>query len=339
MAAGFDLADSIFTPSVAVIVPIYNGEADLIDLLTHLQQQTYPVAQVEYWLVDNNSSDGTAALLADWTRRFSQFHTVLEADIQSSYAARNRGIRAAHPHCEILVFTDADCRPEPDWLAHLVQPFADPQVGLVAGAILALPGHTILERFAEHHGILSQVYTLKHAFLPYGQTANLAVRRSILETVGLFRPHLTTGGDADLCWRILQNSSWQIQLAEKAVVRHRHRSTLKEFRSQWQRYGQSSRYLHELHGTELTAPLTGPEQRYRWKRWFLKELPGAVIKNPERSSVSRRIDAMVDTPLDLIRRQAHAQGQQAAQLPSNAREIDWLSPSCRTATSSTPRSS
>lgn len=332
MAAGFDfnpdsILTPILTPSVAVIVPIYNGEADLPALLTCLQHQTYPVGQVGYWLVDNNSTDGTAALLAEWTEQFPHFYTVSETEIQSSYAARNTGIRAAHrQNYEIFVFTDADCRPQPDWLVQLVQPFSDPLVGLVAGSILALPGDTMLERYADRYATLSQTHTLAHPFLPYGQTANLAVRRSILETVGLFRPHLTTGGDADLCWRILQQSQWQIQLAEKAVVQHRHRSTLKEFRSQWRRYGQSNRYLHELHGTPLTAPLRRDEQRHRWKRWLLKELPTALIKKSERSSASHWIDAIVDTPLDLFRRQAHAQGQQAAQLPPKAREIAWMSP-------------
>lgn len=329
MAAGFDLdPDPLLTPSVAVIVPIYNGEADLPDLLTCLQQQTYPMDRVEYWLVDNNSTDGTAAILADWSQRFPQFHTVLEAEIQSSYAARNTGVRAAHLRCrcEFFVFTDADCRPQPGWLEQLVQPFADPQVGLVAGEILSLPGNTVLERFAERHKTLSPIYVLEHPFLPYGQTANLAVRRSILETVGLFRPYITTGGDADLCWRILRDGQWQIRLAETAIIRHRHRSTLKEFHSQWRRYGQSNSYLHELHGSALTPPLTPDEQRQRWQRWLFREIPDAFIKNSEKNQISSWIDAIVDTPLDLFRHWAHAQGQRSAQLPARAEEIAWLVP-------------
>jgi glycosyltransferase involved in cell wall biosynthesis len=50
-------------PFVSVIIPIYNGEADIPDLLRCLQAQTYPQDQIEYLLVDNGSTDRTLALL------------------------------------------------------------------------------------------------------------------------------------------------------------------------------------------------------------------------------------------------------------------------------------
>ncbi len=52
-----------FLPKISVIVPIYNGEADLLDLLGCLQAQTYAADRVEYLLVDNGSHDRTASLL------------------------------------------------------------------------------------------------------------------------------------------------------------------------------------------------------------------------------------------------------------------------------------
>ncbi|NJN22859.1 MAG: glycosyltransferase family 2 protein, partial [Leptolyngbya sp. RL_3_1] len=141
-----------YCPAVSVIVPIYNGAADLPGLGDCLLQQTYPRDRVEYLLIDNNSQDDTAAQL----QRFAQtaaaqgmtVRPLSEANIQSSYAARNQGIRVATG--EILAFTDADCRPRPDWLARLVQPFQDDAIGLVVGEIKALPGHTNLERYAEY---------------------------------------------------------------------------------------------------------------------------------------------------------------------------------------------
>lgn len=311
------------TPQVAVVIPIFNGAADLPDLLSCLEQQTYPQTQVEYWLVDNNSTDATAKILQDFTANSacSSFHWLRETNIQSAYAARNTGIKATQ--AEILVFTDADCRPQPDWLLQLVQPFADPKAGIVAGEVTALPGNTLLERYADRHATLSQRHTLTHPFCPYGQTANLAVRRQILQQVGLFRPHLTTGGDADLCWRILQQSDWQIRFAEQAIVQHRHRSTLGDLRSQWRRYGRSNRYLHELHGVSLAKELALRDWIYRWSRWLLKEVPLAFIKvNTQRAGISGWIDAMLDTPLNLICQQARAQGQRQAQLPLAAQEID-----------------
>jgi glycosyltransferase involved in cell wall biosynthesis len=309
-------------PSVSVIIPIYDGATDLPNLLSCLEQQTYPGDRVEYLLVDNGSRDQTAAIIQAAQASSSPYFTLRylsETAIQSSYAARNTGIRAAQS-C-ILAFTDADCRPQPQWLSSLVEPFADPQVGLVAGEITAFPGNSLLERYADRHETLSQRYTLAHAFCPYGQTANLALRQHLLQQVGLFRPHLTTGGDADLCWRILQHTSWQIRLAASANVQHCHRTTIAELRSQWQRYGRSNRYLHQLHGISLTREMTWRDYFYRVSRWLLKEIPQAIVSDAKGVAL---MDAIVDTPLNLLCSQAHDSGQRDALLPEAAAEIATL---------------
>ena len=48
-----------------MIIPIYNGAADLPDLLSCLEQQTYQSETLDYLLVDNNSQDDTARLIED----------------------------------------------------------------------------------------------------------------------------------------------------------------------------------------------------------------------------------------------------------------------------------
>jgi cellulose synthase/poly-beta-1,6-N-acetylglucosamine synthase-like glycosyltransferase len=314
-------------PSVSVIVPIYNGASDLPDLLSCLRSQTYPKAQVEYLLVDNGSRDATPHLLAQAQAQALakglQLHYLSESQIQSSYAARNRGIRSAQG--EILAFTDADCRPQPDWLAVLIQPFADPTVGLVVGELTALPGNSCLEQYAERKGMMSQRYSLEHPFGAYGQTANLAVRSSALEQVGLFRPYLTTGGDADLCWRLQKEGEWRLAFAEAAIVQHRHRSTWPDLMSQWRRYGRSNRYLHQLYGVALQKPLDRRQVTRLLGRWLLKEIPQGVLRR------CRGQGAWIDllgTPIDLACNAARFQGQQEAHLPEEAKQIDfWVSQS------------
>lgn len=316
-------ANQPFLPKVSVIVPIYNGVADLPDLLNCLWAQTYPGDRVEYLLVDNGSRDRTFELLQSARQEAAARGLMLaplsENQIQSSYAARNAGIRMATG--EVVAFTDADCRPEPSWLLDLVQPFAEAAVGLAAGEIKALPGHTLLEQHADRQETLSQKHTLANAFCPYGQTANLAVRRQAFEEVGLFRPHLTTGGDADFCWRVLRETLYKLRFAETAIVYHRHRATLPELRSQWRRYGRSNRYLHELHGVDLMREPSLQEYLYRLTRWVLKELPIATARTIVGKAT---LVEMLNTPIGLVCAQARAAGQRQACLPDSARQIDWL---------------
>lgn len=304
---------------VSVIVPVYNGEADLPELLSCLRSQRFPETRVEYWLLDNRSSDRTPDILEAASEKTPAIKHLSEKEIQSSYAARNKGIKAATG--DILAFTDADCRPQPDWLANLIAPFSDPSIGIVAGEIVALPGKTLLEKYADRQDTLSQKHTLAHIFCAYGQTANLAIRRLALEQVGLFRPYLTTGGDADICWRILRETDWQLKFAPTAIVRHRHRQSMKELESQWRRYGRSNLYLHELHGVKLMRPMTRRDEIYRLSRWLLKELPTAMVKATLGKAT---VVDLVSTPIGLFTAKARYRGQQEAKLPELARKIEWL---------------
>ncbi|NMG11231.1 glycosyltransferase [Brasilonema sp. UFV-L1] len=309
-----------FLPKVSVVIPVYNGEADLPELLYCLSTQTYPKHQVEYLLVDNNSGDRTFALLQQAAENSDiTIRPKSENRIQSSYAARNAGIRAATS--EIIAFTDADCRPQPEWLHALIAPFVNSDVVVVAGEILALPGKTLLEQHADRQETLSQKHTLAHPFCPYGQTANLAIRRQAFEQVGLFRPYLTSGGDADMCWRILQQKIGRLEFAPNAIVKHRHRATLKELESQWRRYGRSNRYLHELHGVDLMRDITLTGCFYRLGRWLLKELPRDSVKALE--GKANFVD-LLSTPIGLYTARARAAGQREAKLPENAKIIEQL---------------
>ncbi|MEH1839981.1 MAG: glycosyltransferase [Nostoc sp.] len=309
-----------FLPRVSVVVPIYNGEADLPELINCLLSQTYPKDRVEYLLVDNNSSDRTLTILKTSAENCPiTIYPLSENQIQSSYSARNTGIRAATG--EIIVFTDADCRPQPQWLNALIQPFVNKEVVIVAGEILALPGTTLLEQHADRQETLSQKHTLNHSFRPYGQTANLAIRRIALEKVGLFRPYLTTGGDADICWRILAQNIGRLEFAPNAIVGHRHRATLQELRSQWRRYGRSNRYLHELHGIDLMRDITLKECGYRLARWLVKEIPRDMKKTI--TGKATLVD-LLNTPIGLFTARARAAGQRDAKLPENAKIIERL---------------
>lgn len=317
-----DLGDPI-QPSLSVVIPIYNGEADVEPLMDCLRAQTYARDRVEFLLVDNNSNDNTTELLRKHINAANgegfQFRYCFEAEIQSAYAARNNGIRAAQH--SIIVFTDADCRPRPEWLIELVQPLADEGVGLVVGEIVGAQGDSWLEDYASYMDVLSQAHTLAHDFAPYGQTANVAVRLEAFAEVGLFRPFLTTGGDADMCWRIQQGGDWRLAFAEAAVVEHCHRSTLADLRSQWKRYGRSNCYLHELHGIPLMGEMTGRNLYRGFAHWLVKDLP-RVLWRWLRGRVPAI--ALIAPLITLYCGWYRYEGQAAARLPDEARAIEWM---------------
>jgi cellulose synthase/poly-beta-1,6-N-acetylglucosamine synthase-like glycosyltransferase len=274
-------------------------------------------------LINNNSQDNTENILKRYTEKAKldkfPLYYLTENQIQSSYAARNKGIKEAKS--EILAFTDADCRPTPIWLENLVQPFIKSEIGIVAGEIIALEGNTLLEKYADANQTLSQLVTLNNSFCPYGQTANLAIRKTCFQEVGLFRAYLTTGGDADICWRILRETNWQIDFAANAIIKHRHRQTINELKKQWRRYGKSYKYLHELHNIPLKQDFSNQETFYRLTRWLLKEIPVNSLKMT--MGKSNFID-LIKTPLDLICFREMTKGKNESKLPENAKQIEIL---------------
>ena len=157
-----------------------------------------------------------------------------ETEVQSSYAASNKGIREAKG--DLIVFTDADCIVTPDWLKNLVTFWSDETIGCFAGEIEAYKPSSLVEVFSDRQGILRQSGTLNSPYLPYPQTANAAYRKSVFDQVGLFVPEMTSGGDADIAWRMQKQLGLKIQFIPEALVYHKHRADLQGLYNQYNKY-------------------------------------------------------------------------------------------------------
>jgi glycosyltransferase involved in cell wall biosynthesis len=103
-------------PRISVIVPAYNAENSIERCLRALQNQTVSHARYEILVVDDGSSDQTCAQVQAHAsvRLLTQAHA-------GPAAARNLGVQKARG--EVVLFTDADCEPTPDWIERMVGPF------------------------------------------------------------------------------------------------------------------------------------------------------------------------------------------------------------------------
>jgi glycosyltransferase involved in cell wall biosynthesis len=93
----------------SVIVPMRNASAWIEECLDALQRQEFPGGDYEIIVVDNCSSDDSASRVQQRPQI-----TLLDEPVPGSYAARNRGIRAASG--DVIAFIDADCVAQPGWL-------------------------------------------------------------------------------------------------------------------------------------------------------------------------------------------------------------------------------
>ena len=102
-------------PLVSIIVPMYNSEKSVKKTVDSLLKQTYP--NLEFILVDDGSTDKTAAIIDEMRKKDERIVTIHQAN-QGQAGARNTGIRMAKG--EFISFVDSDDTIEPDFILKLV---------------------------------------------------------------------------------------------------------------------------------------------------------------------------------------------------------------------------
>ena len=115
------------SPTVSVIIAVYNGEARLGAKLENVLGQDYP-QPIEVIVSSDGSDDGTVAVAEAYSER--GVRVVANAERGGKESAQAAAIEQAVG--EVLVFTDLDARLEPGALRALVRPFADASVGAVS---------------------------------------------------------------------------------------------------------------------------------------------------------------------------------------------------------------
>lgn len=121
-------------PFVSVIVPAYAEETVIAERVHNLKGLRYRSEKLEVIVACDGSPDGTAE-----RAREAGADVVLELPRGGKIQAQDRAVARARG--EIVAFSDANVSWEPDALAALVAPFADPRVGYVCGEVRLVDQH------------------------------------------------------------------------------------------------------------------------------------------------------------------------------------------------------
>lgn len=199
----------------------------------------------DFLVIDNRPSNHAAARVVTGYPRVRY----VRHDEGGLNAARNRGLREARH--DIVAFTDDDAFVDPRWLRSLTRNFADPRVQCVTGLTLPAELETEAQECFERYtpfgrGYARRVFTSADrnpmAVGPIGAGANMAVRRTLVESVGEFDEALDggtptlSGGDHEMFSRIL-SAGFHIVYDPAALSWHRHRRSFRELRQTLRGYG------------------------------------------------------------------------------------------------------
>jgi succinoglycan biosynthesis protein ExoA len=227
--------------TVSIIIPCYNEQATIRQLLEAIYAQTYSRTEIEVVISDGISTDHTREEIAAFADSHPDLHIAVVDNLKGHIpAALNAALREAHG--ELIVRLDGHSWPYPDYVERCV---ADLEAGLgenVGGVWEIHPGaetkvaKSIAAAASHPLGVGDALYrhTEKSAYVdtvPFG-----AFRRELLALVGFFDESLLTNEDYEFNARI-RSRGGKIWLDPAIRSVYLSRSTFGGLAKQYWRYG------------------------------------------------------------------------------------------------------
>jgi cellulose synthase/poly-beta-1,6-N-acetylglucosamine synthase-like glycosyltransferase len=198
---------------VSVIVPAYNEAANIAATVNSLVGSDYP--QLEVIVVDDGSTDGTADIVE---RLGHPCVRVIRQRNAGKPTALNTGIRRAR--ADLLVLVDGDTVFQPDTVYRLVQGFADPSVGAIAGNTKVANRRGLWGRWQHIEYVVGLNLDRRMldlaSCMPTIPGAVGAFRRQVLVDVGGLSTD-TLAEDTDLTMAVLR-AGWRVTYEERAIA-------------------------------------------------------------------------------------------------------------------------
>ena len=211
-------ASVLTPPTISIIIPTYNRKDLLHEALNSLAQQTYPSDHFEAIVIDDGSTDGTAAISKE------SFPFVLRYFWQKNQGdaiARNLG--AKQSQADILVFLDDDMLVEPDYLTYLIREHAEYQNRITIGLVNIRPEETTPLSLAIDTSMAPNFNAADVAFTDVFSN-NMSIRREAYFKIGMMQslgfPGSSMWCDLDFNYRAYQQG-FQFLRSTKAICWHR----------------------------------------------------------------------------------------------------------------------
>jgi len=202
-------------PRISVLIPARNEEAGILDCLRSLARQTYPKDRFEVIVLDDHSTDDTAAVVENFMTTGAQGLVlrclrIAEVPLPAGLTAYKKfaietGVGAASG--ELVVTTDADCFFDPQWLSTLAAFFSEKGAKFIAAPVRIESTRSLLGIFQTLDFITLQGITgaaVHSNFHSMCNGANLAYAREAFYEVGGFKgiDHIPSGDDMLLMHKI-----------------------------------------------------------------------------------------------------------------------------------------
>ncbi|MGW3409008.1 bifunctional polysaccharide deacetylase/glycosyltransferase family 2 protein [Streptomyces sp. NPDC000888] len=246
------------TRPVTVIVPAYNEKECIANTLESLAKSTHPI---EIIVVDDGSTDGTSEISRSAAESLGMANVrVIRQENAGKPAALNNGVRNAS--YDIVVMMDGDTVFEPDAVHQLVQPFADPEIGAVAGNAKVGNRNTIIGAWQHIEYVMGfnldrRMYDLLRCMPTIPGAIGAFRRDAVLEVGGMSEDTLAEDTDITIA---MHRGGWRVVYQEHAIAWTEAPGSLKQLWSQRYRWSYGTMQALWKHRKSLTDK--GPSGRF-----------------------------------------------------------------------------
>ncbi|MBB1286283.1 glycosyltransferase [Flavisolibacter sp. BT320] len=234
-------SSSLPTVRVSVIVAARNEEKALPSLLQDLQRQDYPTALLEVIIVDDFSTDNTAALGRNMGKNYRMIQPECLPENSSKKTAIATGVAAAQN--ELILVTDADCRVGKSWVSTHAAFYNQTRASFIAAPVRYTYQSSLLQVLQTLDFITLQGITAASVSANFGMMcngANLAYTKKAFEDVRGFEniDNIPTGDDMLLMQKIWKREPGMIAYLKSkgAIVSTAAVQTWREFIMQRRRW-------------------------------------------------------------------------------------------------------
>lgn len=227
--------------TVSVIIPCYNEEDSITDLLVAIYGQSYPRDEIEVIISDGMSTDATREKIADFRKDFPDLKLkVVDNQKRTIPSGLNQAIRAANG--EYIVRLDAHSNPHPEYITRSIRAL-ESGLGDNVGGVISIQSaseswisQSIAIAAGHPLGVGDARYRIGSKPGEVETVAFGAFRAELIDQIGLFDETLLANEDYEFNVRI-HKAGGKIWLDPAIQANYIARSTLRELSLQYWRYG------------------------------------------------------------------------------------------------------
>jgi len=227
--------------TVSVIIPCYNEENSITDLLIAIYEQSYPRDEIEVIISDGMSTDTTREKIADFANEFPDLQLkVIDNQKKTIPSGLNQAIRTAKG--EYIVRLDAHSNPHPEYITQCIKAL-DRGLGDNIGGVISIQAadegwisQSIAIAAGHPLGVGDARYRIGSEPREVETVAFGAFRSALIDKIGLFDETLLANEDYEFNVRI-RKAGGKIWLDPTIQANYIARSTLRELSLQYWRYG------------------------------------------------------------------------------------------------------